>query len=299
MRTVSAVVLAGACLALPSTASAQSSPLCPLDGGGSYAYQAALLPLIGGGSAPGGAGVASARAALGAQYGGAFYDTPRQGWSVALAPGALDITAARAAIVQALGAHFAPADAAFIEQHLNVLPTPYSEADLQAVQAQITSLVGPLINSVGIGCHETDGFRVRVGVTGDTPDVVAHVSGLMAPFGDKVYVRYGDPVIVAGVGEVTPEDLARENALRAPRVGAYATLPKAGKCVRGRTIGVRAKASKELRSVTLAAGKRHVSATAGKRARLRLTSRATKVTVTVTLSDGRTATKTVTYRRCG
>ena len=69
--------------------------------------------------------------------------------------------------------------------------------------------------------------------------------------------------------------------------------------MRGRAIGVRAKASNELRSVTLAAGKRQVTATAGKRARLRLKSRTTKVTVTVTLSDGRTATKTVTYRRCG
>jgi hypothetical protein len=240
-----------------------------------------------------------ARATLGAQYGGLFFDTPRQGWTVALAPGALDLSAARAALVQALGTHFAAADVALLEQHLNVLPTPYSEADLLAVQAQIASLVGPLINSTGISCNETDGFRVRVGVTGDTPDVVAHVSGLMAPFGDKVYVRYGDPVIVPAIGEVKPEDLARQNALRAPRVGAYATLPKAGKCVRGREIGVRAKASKELRSVTLAAGKRHVTATAGKRARLRLTSRATKVQVTVTLSDGRTATKTVTYRRCG
>ena len=299
MRALVAVAVVGAVAVLPSPAAAQSGPLCPLDGGGSYAYQAALLPLIGGGSAPGGAGVAAARAALGAQYGGAFYDTPRQGWSVALAPGALDLTAARAAVVQALGAHFAPADAAFIEQQLNVLPTPYSEADLQAVQAQITPLVGPLISSVGIGCHETDGFRVRVGVTGSTPDVVAHVSGLMAPFGDKVYVRYGDPVAVPVPGVVDPEDLARQNAVRAPRVGAYATLPKAGKCVRGRAIGVRAKATEELRSVTLAAGKRRVTAASGKRARLRLTSRATKVQVTVTLSDGRTAAKTVTYRRCG
>ena len=121
----------------------------------------------------------------------------------------------------------------------------------------------------------------------------------MAPFGDKVYVRYGDPVIVPTIGEVKPEDLARQNAVRAPRVGAYATLPKAGKCVPGRTIGVRAKATEELRSVMLAAGKRRVTAASGKRARLRLTSRATKVQVTVTLSDGRTATKTVTYRRCG
>lgn len=168
MRALVAVALAvvGAVAVLPSPAAAQSGPLCPLDGGGSYAYQAALLPLIGGGSAPGGAGVAAARAALGAQYGGAFYDTPRQGWSVALAPGALDVTAARAAVVQALGAHFAPADAAFIEQQLNVLPTPYSEAELLAVQAQIAPLLGPLINSTGIGCHETDGFRVRVGPYG-------------------------------------------------------------------------------------------------------------------------------------
>ena len=84
MRTVSAVVLAGACLALPSTASAQSSPLCPLGGGGPYEYQAALLPLIGGSAAPAGGGMEVARTTLGAQYGGLFFDRDGTGSAAAV-----------------------------------------------------------------------------------------------------------------------------------------------------------------------------------------------------------------------
>ena len=158
------------------------------------------------------------------------------------APGALDVTAARAAVVQALGAHFAPADAAFIEQQLNVLPTPHPRPNCLALRPDRSS-ARPADQLDRDRLPRERMVPVRVGPHGDTPDVVADVSGLMAPFGDKVYVRYGDPVIVPTIGEVKPEDLARQNAVRAPRVGAYAMLPKAGKCVPGRTIGVRAKAT--------------------------------------------------------
>jgi hypothetical protein len=86
-------------------------------------------------------------------------------------------------------------------------------------------------------------------------------------------------------------------AVKAPapvRLGDHVSLPRASRCVRGKTLGFKAKDA----TVTLVAGTRKATAKRGKRATLRLTRRKTKVTVTVTLPSGRAATQAFTYRRC-
>ncbi|HEX4363050.1 MAG TPA: hypothetical protein VHZ75_00755 [Solirubrobacteraceae bacterium] len=60
-------------------------------------------------------------------------------WVVGLAPGPLDVSAAHAAIVQALGQHAAGADLAELTERLHVDPQPYSEDELRATGDAVTN----------------------------------------------------------------------------------------------------------------------------------------------------------------
>jgi hypothetical protein len=71
--------------------------------------------------------------------------------------------------------------------------------------------------------------------------------------------------------------------------------PGTGRCLRG---ALTVTAKRGVKSVRLTAGKRHAAATAGKKARLTLKQRSTRVTVTVTLPDGRSASQKLLYKRC-
>ena len=280
MRMLVAAVAAGTILAVPSSAAAD--PLCPLGGG---PPAAALAPLMSGADA-------AAKQALGSQYGGTWADTPRQGWSVAIAPGALDATTGKAATIAALtGEH-----AAYLSERLTVLPTLYGWDEISAVRDQVAALqpsAPDLIAGVGLSCAFSDAWRAVVSIgPAETPDVVARTQALLAPFGDRVHVQYG-------TGFARPAILVSPAAVPAVNARQYATVPRTARCVRGKAIGVRAADDAALRSVTLTAGKRSVTAKRGKRAQLVLKSRSTRVTLTVSLRDGRTATETVTYRRCG
>lgn len=299
MRVPSIVGLVVSVLAvLPPAAAAQGEPLCKL--GGSYEYQATLGPLLSppsnsrGPLYPGGGAWGAAREALGAQYAGLWADSIRQGWSVALAPGPLDAQSARAAILDALRARFEPANVGYLDATLALYPTPYGEAELSAIQQQLLPVMEAnrdLISGAGIDCFETDAFRVMVDIGPDaTPDVVARTEAIVAPYGDRVFVRYGRGWLQAAA--------APGLAIPPIRLADYVTLPAAGRCVRGRTVGVKAARRSDLRNVTLTAGRRRVTATAGKRARLALKARSTTITVRVRLRDGRTATRTLAFKRC-
>jgi hypothetical protein len=73
----------------------------------------------------------------------------------------------------------------------------------------------------------------------------------------------------------------------------YVLLPRASRCAR--TVGARPRAGAGVERITLAIGQR---TSAGKRPRLGLRARRTRVTVTVELSGGAVAIETLTYRRC-
>lgn len=291
MRLLVAAAVGGTFLALPSSALAQGgTPLCVgPKSSAEAAGQAALLPYLGDRSAE-----AAASAALGAQYVGFWWDARHQGWAVALSPGALDAETGKAAIQAELATRFAPEAAALLSSALAVYPTLYSGAELVEAHVAVTAIAAShpdVISGHGIGCHGMDAFRVTAySPLPETQESVARVQALIGHFGDKVRVTYGFGGME--LGGVAP-------APAAVNAGQYATVPKAARCVRGKAIGVRAADDAALRSVTLTAGKRSVTAKRGKRARLALKARSTRVTLTVSLRDGRTATQTFTYRRCG
>lgn len=289
--------------------------MCAFNTGGSTAYQAVLSLLVSPPTLhpqnvplhPGGGASGAVEQALGAQRAILWLDTPRQGWTVAVAPGLLDLPAARAAILTALGERFSAEQVTYLDERLTLLPTPYSWAELTAVERQVPGLLPPgLLSSMGISCDASDAVRleIMIGPAG-TPDVVAQVQAALGRFGDMVYVSYDHGFPTHPVGQVPAPPLAPAPApaparipAAAPRIAEYVTVPRTGRCVRGRAVGVSVKKRADVRSVTLAAGKRRVTARSGKRARLALKQRSTRVTVTVKLRDGRAATKTLTYTRC-
>jgi hypothetical protein len=291
MRLLVAAAVAGTFLALPSSALAQGgTPLCVgPKSSAEAAGQAALLPYLGNRSAEN-----AAIAALGTQYVGFWWDARHQGWAVALSPGALDVETGKAAILAELTARFPPDAAALLSSTLAVHPTRYSGTELVAAHEHVIAMAvaqPDFVTGHGISCHDSDAYRVLVWIGPEaTPEVVARATALFGGLGDIVRLEYGRPVVpLAGTVPAVPAiDPAR-----------FATMPKAARCVRGKAIGVRAADDAALRSVTLRAGKRSVTAKRGQRAQLALKSRATRVTLTVSLRDGRTATQTFTYRRCG
>ena len=288
-------------LAVP--AAAQADVLCDFASGGDYAYQQRLWPFLGKyvrfpETVPrGGEGDDAARSVLGAQFTGIWADTPRQGWSVAFAPGPQDASTARAGIHDYLAARLSPDDVAYLDSTLNLFPVPYSEAELNAVRDAILEVAKAnpgLISGIGNECNTSDAFRVGVGIIdAETPELRARVEQLLAPFGDKVRARYGVGYVTPDIGPAPSPPGPLQTAAKL-RVGDYASLPRSSRCVRGERLGVKASNA----TVTLSVGARRAIAKPGKRAALRLTQRRTKVTVTVRLPDGRTAAQTLMYRRC-
>ncbi len=303
-------------------ASAQAAPLCTLSPG-PWQYQATLGPLL---SDPGpplpvppgspplpaprnGPGAYSvARAALGVQFGGGWVSNAVQGWVVGLAPGPLDVAAARGAIIDRLGPAFTPSEAAYLAELLYVDPQSYSEAELRATQAAVSDALSAAQLGVGWGanvglCTLSDARRVEVTLYVDaTPEIVERVRALLAPHGDKVRLAvspHGPPMPVpmpAPAGPLRPASAA------AVALGRHVTMPLARRCVRGKQlrVGVRRGAS-SVRALTVTVGDRERTI---RGARLRkpfvvaLGARRTKVAVTVRLADGRAATRSVTYVRC-
>jgi hypothetical protein len=296
-------------LAVPASASAEvaDSP-CKPSPDGSYQWQAAISRNFGpwwdrdGIHNPQGGAGGAAQRALGAQFTGFGFDNSHYGWLVVYAPGALDGAAARAAIRAEMAVELTPDAIAFMDSTLRMIETKYSAADLAAVQAQIPAIIAETGWNLGggIGCTTTGewGLEITRYAVKQTPEVVAETEAKFAQFGDKVTLRYCDCVITPIAGAVpapapAPGAQPAPKPTAAPRVSDYVTRPTTRRCIKGPTLTVKAK--RDAKSVRLTAGKRHA---AGKRPRLKLKQRATRVTITVTLKDGRTASQTMTFRRC-
>jgi hypothetical protein len=309
-------------VAVPSTARAEGETLCdftlPADSAEIMrvsAFQARLSPFLsrittattpGSGVAPVTSGAEAdeaARSVLGNQFVMLWVDTPRQGWSVAFSPGPHDAASARAAIDSFLATRVSAADKDYLMGALTLLPTPYSKAELDAV---VNALLPAVMDQTGIlsgaevSCVGTDVHVTVTVIPQETPEVRAQVDALVAPYGDKVRLRFGVPrpqagtLLIGTAPELPPGGSAP--AKPTPRLRDHVALPATARCVRGGTLTV--KPGKDVRKLRLAAGTRKVVAGNGKAAKLKLKARRTKVAVTVTLKDGRTATQTLTYRRC-
>ena len=320
----SIVVIAASVLCAFGTASAQAAPLCAISPG-PWEYQSALVPLL---SDPGpvppvapglqplppartGSGaITVAHQALGAQFAGGWLNNEVQGWVVGLAPGPLDVPAAHAAIVQALGQHFAGADLAELTDRLHVDPQPYSDDELRATADAITGSViaEHLPAAVGYGlCSLSDARRVEVELYSDaTPEIVDRVTALLAPFGDQVRLvvhPYGPPVPDSVPGDVEPPLVLPHSQLQGITFAKYVRMPLAGRCVHATQVRVSARAMRPAaRTLAVKVGRRTRTI---RGARLRkplvvaLHAKRTRVAVTVRLADGRTATRSPTYVRCG
>lgn len=246
-------------------------------------------------------------AALGAQLVWVWLDHERHGWTAAFTPGAQDATTARAAARSHLSTRLPASEVDFLDSALTLLPTPYSVAELQSiVTAMLPSVLDQtgILSGVGLGCQLSDGVRVELSVIPqDTPEIRERVEAFIAPYGDKVRVRYGVPrpepaksLIGYSTTPVPPPPVTSEHVKPAPRLRDHVSLPGTARCIRGGTLKV--KPGKDVQRLKVVAGSRRVFAGNGKAAKLKLKARRTKVAVTVTLAGGGTATQTFTYRRC-
>ena len=239
MRAVLGLVATVTVLALPAAARADAE-VCP-QGRGDAAYQLRLGPLMSAvtdDTLPTSPQFhAALHRVLGAQYAGLWLDSVRQGWGVAFGPGPLDAASARKAILDHAATRVGGDDLAYLDATLAVVAVPYSEADLQpaleamrAAQQQDWDIV-----ITGIGCGN-GAFRVDVGVgPAETPEVKAKFDALVAPYGDRVAVRYGVPRPTT-MPVTVPQDVSQ-----------FALLPVTRRYVHGKTIGVTARATRPSR----------------------------------------------------
>ena len=307
MATVVSAVALGA---LPAAARAEGCVI----GGGSTAYQAALTPLItapnngDGPLYPGGGGAGAAREALGAQYTALWMSDVDQGWAVGLAPGALDLDAARDAIRTALTHRFTADDVTFLMRTLKVHAQPFSEAELRVAQTQAEGIVAALpftAGSTGLGCRLSDSFRVEVRLsTGDadpTPDQQAAVAAALAPLGDKVRFQLVKGALTTAppaTGVTPPPGQGHGAAPKPVRVRSYVTLARNDRCVRASKVTVKARRKADLQLVSVVVGTRTTKLRPGRSAKVALKRRKTSFTLKVSLRNGTTGTQAFTYTRC-
>jgi hypothetical protein len=291
MKVLVGLVLA-VLLVAPSTAAAANGGPCAPSGDGPGEYQEPLL-IIGQISDPDGvAGDAEQAAvnALGGQFGGLWFSTPDQGWAIGVAPGPLTLAQAHDAVVSALGAYYTADEVALLDRTLYTYPQLYGYGELRAIQDAIADAwpdlgVGA---TIGVGCEDgEDAWRVQVELFNDsTPEVIARVQALIAPYGDRVrlLVREGGP---------PQEDSARRG------VRSFVKAPKAKRCIRGDAIRIRVRRAArrwvKRVSVTVAGHRHRVGRTP---LRLTLKRRVTRVRITVRLRTGEALRRTYTFRRC-
>lgn len=299
----------------PALADAQS--LCRSAPNGPTEYQARLGPMVSGfvietgghgdpPPPPASTGVGAgnlARDALGAQFAGFWLSNALQGWVVGVAPGPLDLAAARAAIMQPVTARYTAAEAAFLAERLHVDPHPYGDADLRATQEAVNATLGAEAPgtywATAIACTLSEGRRVEVSVfQPTTAEQYQRITGLLARFGDQVravQTSSGTPSTPAG--PPTASTGARRVAF-----ARHVTMTPGGRCLRGRTARIAARrGTPAVRSLTVRAGGRsrtYLGRRLAKPIVVVLRARRTKVTVTARLADRRSASRTVTYIRC-
>lgn len=315
-RRIAAVLVAIALGALTAPALADAQTLCRPAPNGPTEYQARLGPLVSGfvietgghGDAPPppastGVGAGNlAREALGAQFAGFWLSNALQGWVVGVAPGALDLAAARAAVIQRVAARYTPEEAAYLSERLHVDPHPYSDSDLQATQAAVNATLAAEAPgtywAAAIACTLSDARRVEVSVLPPTTAAgYERVTALLARFGDQVRA------VRASGGSPAPAGSPGASS-RARRVSflRHVRMTPALRCLRGRTARITARrGSPAVRSLAVRVAGR-TRTYAGRRLAkaivVALRARRTKVVVTVRLADRRSAVRTVTYTRC-
>ena len=238
----------------------------------------------------------AAIAALGAQYVGFWWDARTRAGPSRSAPGALDVETGKAAIQAELAARFAPEAAALLSSTLAVYPTLYSGAELVEAAHRRRCDRGEPARRDRRPRHRLPRHG-RLRVMADSPlrrhpENVARVQALIGQYGDKVrrHVRRSGSC----PWPASPRRPRPSNArpVRDAAEGGTAA------CAARRSASARRTTRRCARSRSRPASAASPPS-AGKRARLALKSRSTRVHAHRELRDGRTATQTFTYRRCG
>ncbi|MDA0163727.1 hypothetical protein OM076_25885 [Solirubrobacter ginsenosidimutans] len=333
-RLVAAASVTALALAIPAGAQAADMTMCqnlwgslPGSSEPNVAFQMGAGNL---GISVGGEVTDAVKAAVGAQYALLWSNDQRQGWSVAIAPGALDPDAARAAIDDRLSATLTAEQAAFLRGRLSVWATPYPEGDLRAIQSDVfLNALKPFDQGWGLDGMITcvpgdpqaqagtpaaaDGWRVIARLfTGDADPSQALLDGTraaVAPYGDKVRleVKRGDgrvfpasgPAPTVPVTPVQPPIVGSRPAPRGLNASRYVAVQHQ-MCVRGRTVAVKARRASNLRRLKVEApNQRAVTLRPGKSTRVRVAgSGKTTISVTIATKGGRQAVQTYTFRHC-
>ena len=249
--------------------------------GGDPSYQQRLGPLIPQADA-------AAREATGAQYASLWVLNRDQGWHIGLAPGTINTTQAREAIMNIVRGRFSSNDATYLESHLRVDEQPYSETDLRGVQAQITGQMPKGFGwTVGVGCENSDARRVEVSLFNDsTREQRAAVHRIVDPFGDRalVYISAFGPPTAAATPSL-PVAAPRHTVRLRDYVSVHVTRTAI-------IVQIKARRRRQVASVR-AAGK--VLSGARLARTLRLTRHS--ITVTLKLRDGRSTRRTFVRSR--
>jgi hypothetical protein len=287
MRALTGLLVLGAVVAFPAAARANAT-FCPSSQSGVFTEErlsGLLKP-----------GEDALKEALGTQFVLVWVEGARQGWGAAYSPGALDEATARAAFRERIAARVSADDAQYLDSRLVFGATPYSLAELTAAQDDAVARFAGVPLVAGIECRDSDALRVHVRVgTTETPELRAHADALVAAHGDRVRVEI-DPrlAVPADIGTGVPLSQQSAPGQRPTlKVRDYVSLPRSSRCAR--TVGAKVRPGADVKRVRLAIGKR---VSAGMSPRLKLKSRRSKVTVTVTLRDGGVAVDRFTYRRC-
>jgi hypothetical protein len=305
-RALLPVVAALTAAASPAAARADDVPACRVGGGPyAYQYQARLGPLLSAGAEDG------ARQALGPQFAVLWLNARQQGWDVGLAPGALTVDQARAAISEQLRTRFSTEDVAYLDSTLHVEPQPYSSATLQQTQDEILRQLVAANLGVGwsawVGCQLSDAFRVEVSMyTDSSPEVIARVREIVAPFGDLVRLEVSAglpprPAADVGLGPLAPP--APPKPVPEPlRLSDYLSIKSPGSCARAATVRIvphhAAQQSINLVTVTMGARRQRFGPSRMGAIKIRLAPGRTRLTVAIRLRDGSRAAQTLTYTRC-
>jgi len=269
-RRIAAVLTVMALGALTAPALAEAQTLCRTAANGPTEYQARLGPMVSGfvldfshgdpPPPPASTGVGAgnlAREALGAQFAGFWLSNALQGWVVGVAPGPLDLAAARAAVMGRVTAHYTAAEAAYLSERLHIDPHPYGDAELSATQTAVNATLAAEAPGTywgtAIACTLSEARRVEVSVFHPTTaEQFSRITALLARFGDQVRAvrASGGSPTPAGSPGASP-GVRRVSFIR------HVRMTPAARCLRGRTARISARGgSPAVRSLTVRAAGR-------------------------------------------
>ena len=277
--------------ATPAPAAAEELACALGEGPGETAEDARIWDILGDGGAD------AIREMLGDQAAG-YWSSPRETWAMGIAPGPMTFDEARAAIEDLLTDRVGAVDAALVMSRLGLYPMPYGDNELRAIADEIDAKIGDdfkIVDElwwvVDVGCLDGEAWRVEVGLFSDaTPDDIARIREIVAPYGDKARLYLDGLVDLPGAGGGTVASRLRSSFIR---------LRSPKRCVSARTIQLetRSSARRVIRRITVTVNGRRRALTHN-RLTIRIKRRVTPVRVVIRVGDGSRLAHTYRFRRC-